>query len=381
MMRIFFIAPAVAFALVASGAALKPVPSILSPAAEAGRQAFRDARLSASGKMSCASCHAPEHAFAQPNGFAVQKGGPRSDRPGTRTVPSLLYQRFTPAFHFAAPGTAVGGFNRDGRATSLGDQAAIPLMSPFEMAAPSREFLRQRLARAPYAGALHDAFGAHVLDGADAAFRALTLALEAYQRESREFAPFASKFDDYLSGHAALAPAEARGLALFNDPAKGNCAACHLSARGRDGTPPLFTDFGFHNLGVPRNMNLPSTKDPTRFDLGLCGPDRRDLAHRKDLCGAFKTPTLRNAATRQVFFHNGFASTLEAAIAFHVRRDTSPGEWYPARQFDDMPAELAFAVDTRFAHAGADGVPRLTAAEIADIATFIKALDDDPRPR
>lgn len=369
------------FALVLSGAALKPVPPILSPAAEAGRQAFRDQRLSASGRMSCASCHAPEHAFAQPNGFAVQKGGPRSDRPGTRTVPSLLYQRFTPSFHFAAPGTPVGGFNRDGRAPSLADQAVIPLTSPFEMAAPSHAFLRDRLKSAPYAHNLREAFGGGVFDDADGAVRALTAALEAYQRESREFAPFSSKYDDYLAGRATLTGTEARGLGLFNDPQKGNCAACHGSARRADGAAPLFTDFGFHNLGVPRNRNLPSTKDPTRFDLGLCGPDRKELAHRRDLCGAFKTPTLRNAATRQVFFHNGFASTLEEAIAFHVRRDTGPKEWYPARRYDDLPAELAFAVDSRSARERADGMPRLTAGEVADIAAFIKALTDNPHPR
>lgn len=380
-MRAPVAASSVLFAFLFFGAALKPVPPVLSPAAEAGRQAFRDVRLSASGKMSCASCHAPEHAFAQPNGFAVQKGGPKSDRPGTRTVPSLLYQRFTPAFHFAAPGTPVGGFNRDGRAASLSEQAEIPLMSPFEMAAPDHAFLRGRLNRAPYAHLLREAFGGGILDDADGAVRALTLALEAYQRESREFVPFSSRFDDYLAGHAELSPAEARGLALFNDPAKGDCAACHSSARKHDGTPPLFTDFAFHNLGVPRNRNLPSTKDPARFDLGLCGPDRKDLAHRRDLCGAFKTPTLRNAATRRAFFHNGFAATLEDAIAFHVRRDTNPGEWYPARRYDDLPPELAFAVDARVSRKSANGTPRLGPAEIADIAAFIEALTDDPRPR
>jgi cytochrome c peroxidase len=180
-----------------------------------------------------------------------------------------------------------------------------------------------------------------------------------------------------------LSAVEARGLARFNDPQKGNCASCHASARSPDGAPPLFTDFAFYNLGVPRNANLPSTKDPTRFDLGLCGPDRRDLAHRKDLCGAFKTPTLRNSATRRVFFHNGRVTTLEDAIAFHVRRDAAPEEWYPGRKFDDLPGELAFAAGMRAAPARPlpDGRPRLAPSEISDIAVFVRTLTDDTRPR
>src|ERR1700674_249310 len=64
----------------------------------------------------------------------------------------------------------------------------------------------------------------------------------------------AGKYDDYLAGKAKLTEQEARGLALFNDPAKGNCAHWHISAPGRDGTPPQFTDYGLAALGVPRNM-------------------------------------------------------------------------------------------------------------------------------
>jgi cytochrome c peroxidase len=366
-----------------AGAALGPVPPILSPAAELGRLAFRDQKLSASGNMSCASCHSPSHAFGPPNTLAVQSGGVNGDQAGTRSVPSLLYIRSTPAFHFDAEGAPTGGFNRDGRADSLASQAAGPLLSPLEMANPSKEFVVERLRSAPYAAAFREAFGSAIFKDAEVAFLALGVALEAYQLQSKEFAPFSSKYDDTLAGRAQLTAAEARGLALFNDEEKGNCAACHPSAPGPKGEPPLFTDFTYDNAGVPRNPKIPATKNPATYDLGLCGPDRRDLATAKDLCGAFKAPSLRNVALRPVFFHNGRFAQLEEAVAFYARRDTHPDEWFGARKFDDLPASLANNVNTR--EVPYDRKPgeaaRLSPAEIADIVAFLKTLTDDPRPR
>ncbi len=95
-----------------------------------------------------------------------------------------------------------------------------------------------------------------------------------------------------------------------------------------NGEPPLFTDFSYDNLGVPRNAAIPANDDPTYFDLGLCGPFRDDLATARDLCGAFKVPTLRNIALTAPYFHNGRFATLAQALAFYVRRDTNPEEWY-----------------------------------------------------
>lgn len=71
------------------------------------------------------------------------------------------------------------------------------------------------------------------------------------------------------------------------------------------GTPPQFTDYGLVAIGVPRNTAIPANVDPSFFDLGLCGPLRSDLRDRAEYCGRFKTPTLRNTATRRVFFTTG----------------------------------------------------------------------------
>jgi len=349
---------------------------------------FHDASLSASGDLACATCHDPARAHAQSNALAVQSGGAARDVPGFRAVPSLRYLSFTPRFGFDDDGTPSGGFDRDGRAPDLMTQAIRPLLAPHEMANASAAELAASVAATAYAGEFRHVFGDRVLDDPEATLRAVTFALMQYQKTDPEFHPFDSKYDYFLRGRVRLEPAELRGLALFNRADRGNCAACHPSARGPDGAPPLFTDFTYDNLGVPRNAAIPATADPVYADLGLCGPDRTDLADRRDLCGAFKVPTLRNVATRQVFFHNGRFGSLTDALRFYARRDTNPDEFYPldadgaARKFDDLPPDLAGNVNTSevpYDRQPGDA-PRLTDAEIADLEAFLDTLTDGYKP-
>jgi cytochrome c peroxidase len=356
----------------------------LSPAAALGEKIFSDQSLSASGRQSCASCHDPANAHAQTNGLAVQFGGPNLDQPGFRAVPSLRYLNSNSAFSFAKDGTPTGGFNRDGRTQSLAEQAQRPFLAPHEMANASKAEVVERLKRAAYAEEFRSVFGASIFDSADDAFDRVLFSLQQYQLEDGDFHRFDSKYDFFLTGKAALTDAELRGLALFNNPAKGNCAACHPSAKGADGASPLFTDFTFDNLGVPRNAAIPATADPAYFDMGLCGPDRTDLVDRKDLCGAFKVPTLRNVATRKVFFHNGRFNNLRDVVRFYVRRDTNPEEWYPldadgaAQKFNDLPAELRGNVNTSEGPYNRQPgmMPALSDQEIDDLIQFLGTLTD-----
>lgn len=356
----------------------------LSPAALLGEKVFSDQSLSASGKQSCASCHNPAQAHAQSNGLAVQLGGADGTVAGFRAAPSLRYLNANPAFAFDKEGTAIGGFDRDGRAQSLAEQAQRPFLAPHEMANASKADVVARLKKASYAEQFKQVFGAAILENADQAFDRLSFALQQFQKEDPSFHPFDSRYDQFLAGKATLDAAELRGLALFNDPAKGNCAACHASARGADGAPPLFTDFSFDNLGVPRNPRIPATADPAYFDLGLCGPDRTDLAGRAGLCGAFKVPTLRNVATRKVFFHNGAFSNLKDVVGFYVRRDTNPEEWYPLAadgsvlKFNDLPPEYRANVNTSEGPYNRQPgmAPALSSSEIDDLLKFLGTLSD-----
>ncbi|MFC5474779.1 cytochrome-c peroxidase [Paraherbaspirillum soli] len=351
----------------------------ISQVASLGKKIFSDQSLSASGQQSCASCHNPDNAHAQSNDLSVQLGGANLDVKGFRAVPSLRYLNLTPSFFFDKDGTPTGGFNHDGRVNTLAEQAQRPFLAPHEMANASKADVVAKLKQTPYAEEFRKVFGAAILDNADDAFNRVQLALQQYQLEDPEFHPYDSKYDQFLAGKVKLDDGELRGLALFNNPTKGNCVACHVSAKGANGSPPLFTDFTFDNLGVPRNPEIAATADPAYFDLGLCGPDRTDLSDRSDLCGKFKVPTLRNVATRKVFFHNGYFKTLRDAVTFYVRRDTNPEEWYPAGQkFNDLPEAYRKNVNvTEVPYNRQPGMaPALSAAEVDDLVRFLGTLTD-----
>jgi cytochrome c peroxidase len=389
--------------VVAIGAATAQEPTGLSRAevyrrVEAltalGREMFFDASLSASGKMSCASCHSPLDAFGPPNALPVQPGGKDLDQLGLRAPPSLKYLQATPQFteHFFDSDEAgddsldngpTGGLTWDGRADRGRDQARIPLLSPLEMANRSPAELVTRLIRTAHADEFRRIFGKEIFAEPGAAFSAALEALEAFQQSPADFYPYSSKYDAYLAGKAELSEQERRGLALFEDAGKGNCARCHVSRPGKDGTPPQFTDYGLVAIGVPRNPAIRANGDPGFFDLGLCGPLRTDLRDRAEYCGRFKTPSLRNVAGRRVFFHNGLFHTLQEVMAFYAQRDTNPEKWYPrdaegrVRKFDDLPAAYHANVDTERPFGGhPGGAPALSENEIDDVIAFLETLSD-----
>lgn len=350
-----------------------------------GRAMFFDASLSASGRVSCASCHDPAHAWGPPNAEPVQQGGGKAR--AFRAAPSLRYLQSLPPFeehHFDNEGDdsidmgPTGGHTWDGRANSAHAQARLPLLSPAEMGGPTPAAVVARLKRAVYAERFRAAFGTAIFERGDAAFEAALMALEVFQESPADFYPYTSRYDAVLRGQTVLNPAEARGLALFNDPAKGNCAACHLSTVTADGAFPLFTDFGHIAIGVPRNGRIAVNADPHFADLGLCGPMRTNLADQPAYCGRFRTPSLRNVALRQSFFHNGVIHSLDEAVRFYATRDTDPAHWYGrAGRFADLPERYVGNLNTEAPFGGAPGsAPALSEAEIADVVSFLKTLTD-----
>jgi len=356
-----------------------------------GRALFSDVSLSASGRMACASCHDPAHAYGPPDGRATQPGGIDGHRPGLRAVPSLRYQQDTPAFdehHSDNDGDdsvdqgPTGGRTWDGRASSAHEQAALPLLSPFEMANADTAAVVARLRQSPNAAAVRAAFGARVLDDERLAWNGLLLALEVFQQSSEDFYPYSSKYDAVLRGKATLSEREQRGLALFENPAKGNCAVCHPSAIKR-GAFPQFTDRGHIALGVPRNREIAANADPAWHDLGVCGPLRTDLGTRDEYCGLFKAPSLRNVATRGVFFHNGVFHRLDEAVRFYVQREAHPERYYArakngrVQRYDDLPAAYRDNLNREAPFDRERGrPPALNEAEIGDIVAFLCTLND-----
>lgn len=359
---------------------------------EVGEKMFMDPALSGSGKLACASCHSPNRAFGPPNGLSVQLGGQDMKRAGFRAVPSLRYLQSVPQFaeHFhesddegdeSVDAGPTGGLTWDGRVDHGADQARIPLLSPFEMASTPAKVVAAVKA-APYADAFRKTFGADVFDNEGKAFASVLRSLEAFEQTPEKFYPYTSKFDAFLAGRARLSPAEMRGLELFNDENKGNCAACHISQRAKDGSPPQFSDFGLIAIGVPRNRALPVNKDPGFHDLGACGPERLDLKGRGEFCGLFRTPSLRNVALRKTFFHNGIYHSLDEVVRFYVERDTNPEKFYPVvkgrvRKFDDLPEAYWGNLNTEAPFDRKRGdKPAMNEAEIRDVVAFLETLTD-----
>ena len=364
-----------------------------------GRRIFNDPAYSASGRQSCASCHDPARAFGPPNDRAVQLGGPKLDKTGFRNTPSLRYAHAPVAFtqHFLESQVTLGvddegptgGRTWDGRVDTAHDQALMPLMDANEMANADGAAVVQRLKTTSYADEFRrvlSAPGENVFDDADSTLVWVTVALETYEQSAPEFHPFDSKFDAWLYDKTTLSPAEMRGMALFNDMKKGNCASCHPSTRkASTNRPPIFTDFGFVALGVPRNAELRANRDPAFFDLGLCGPLRTDLAAHPEYCGMFRTPSLRNVALRKRFFHNGAIRTLRDAVAFYATRDTDPARWYPKSRgkpgYDDLPEKYWPNVSHEVPFEPLPGGrPRLDDREVDDIVAFLRTLTDGWKP-
>jgi cytochrome c peroxidase len=370
-------------------------------AAALGKRLFFDPSLSRSGRTSCASCHDPARAYGPPNGLAAQFAGPEMNSQGARAVPSLRYVlNRTPIWHktFIANPTErllegdespVGGLGWDGRFDTLRAQAEFPLLAANEMANESPEEVAAKIQRAPYADDFKKLFGAAVFGDPRQAYAKALFALERFELEDSSFRPFTSKYDDYLDGKVKLTEQELRGLKLFDDPKRGNCASCHLDRKGMDGSHPLFTSYQFEALGVPRNPEIAANADADYFDKGLCGPLRGDQTEQQQYCGMFKTPTLRNVAIRAVFFHNGRFHDLKESLRFYVQRDTNPRRWYPLSasgavdKFDDLPLPLRANIDvideplTR----KEGSAPAWNEAEIDDVLSFLETLTDrDARP-
>lgn len=400
----------------------------LSAAAQLGAKIFADTALSASGQQSCATCHVAQYGFsADPtssgpdHGSPVPLGGPNMDETGFRNTPSLMYVSYAPVFYYDSSGNPYGGFFRDGRAATLADQGTQPFITAFEMANADAAAVIAKLQTRPYLSEFVALYGASVLNEPETALARMGAALAAFQTESTQFHPFSSKYDYFLKGEATLTAQETQGMALFNSATKGNCAACHPSTSGDGVTPPLFTDFSYDNLGLPRNAAIPANLDSGApaytpinsddgvhlyYDLGICGP-MRDNGGRNmlALCGAFKVPTLRNIALTAPYFHNGEFASLQDALTFYVQRDTNPDKWYPTTsdgsvtKFDDLPALYGGLFTVNVNAIGSDlsyvgnvntleipynrhigDAPALDTDEINDVIAFLCTLTDGYDP-
>ena len=352
-----------------------------------GEFLYFDENLSQPDGQSCASCHDPDFGFVDPDKELPVSEGVLPNRFGGRNSPSAAYAMYSPIRFFdAGEELWIGGQFWDSRATGdvlgdpLADQALGPFTNPVEMANHERFTVIRDVAQSEYKDLFYAVWGTDLANWAlftpdeiDTAYEQVALSIAAFER-TELFAPFNSKYDAYLkfclerngkpddcaigkgkkaekAGQAIFSETEWDGLQLFMGENDNNgilekgegamCAACHVAewtpAEGNvvvpdwapaGMVPPLFTDFTYDNLGVPRNTAYPL--DPNApVDLGL-GP----VVDEDTENGKFKVMALRNIGITEPYAHNGFFLTLKEITHFYNTRDV-PEEGWPAPEYPD----------------------------------------------
>jgi len=365
----------------------------LTPKEELGKNIFFDENLSKQTPQSCATCHAPKAGWTGADAAINSAGGVyEGSIPGAfgdRKPPSSAYATQSPVLHVDKKGLFIGGNFWDGRATgeTLGnpaaEQALGPFLNPKEQALnwPS-DVVTRVCASDDYGELFREVWGDSVCDPANvaSAYDKIGYSIAAYEA-SPEVNAFTSKYDWSMNGKAKLTQQERRGFALFQG--KGKCARCHVS----EGRAPLFTDYTYDNLGIPKNPENPATiADPNWADPGLGGflALRPDYAAYADAnMGKHKVPTLRNVGlmrspvTVKAYGHNGYFKSLEGIVNFYNTRDVKPpcsGSYTEAQALAAgcWPApEVAQNMNT-----GELGNLGLSPGEEAAIVAFLKTLSD-----
>lgn len=272
---------------------------------ELGRKLFFDPRLSADGRISCASCHDPKLAFT--DGRPVAEG--IAGRRGSRNSPTLLNAMFN------------AGQFWDGRADTLEDQAVQPLVNPLEMGNGSYDEVVKRLLAIPdYTTEFQSVFGS------DVKIELIGKAIAAYERA---LVSGDSPLDRFVAGdqNAISEPAK-RGFALFRG--KARCSRCHTFSDAM----PFFSDFNYHNTGVA--MNNPNYDKLSRQAYAVIETDKARevidalakqeggqelgrvlITYQVFDIGSYRTPSLRNIALTAPYFHDGSAKTLADVVRFY----------------------------------------------------------------
>ena len=261
-----------------------PIPADNPPTSEAialGRRLYFEKQLSRDNTFSCGNCHSPSLHFA--DGLPVASGV--NAQQGTRNTPSVLNAAYYQTQFW------------DGRASSLEQQASMPIANPKEMNLPHEVCVTKLQASQSYRDEFAKVFGAGPIT-----MEKLEKALASFERT---LLSGNSPFDQYQYGgkKKALSAAAIRGLAVFTDQNRGNCVTCHTMGE----KSALFTDDKFHNLGVGMDSNG-ELKDLGRFDQTKAEAER----------GAFRTPGLRNVAQTAPYMHDGSLKTLKDVVDFYV---------------------------------------------------------------
>lgn len=393
-----------------------------------GSAIFFDRSLSLNANQGCVDCHSPATGWtgdkSDINAHGAAYQGSISSRLGNRKPPSAAYATNSPILHYDKQEELfIGGNFWDGRATGekLGnpaaDQAQGPFVNPVEHALPESACVVYSVCVANYSVKLDSvwpgacdihwpsdvkaacktedatvALSASDRAKVDQAYDYIGLAIAAFE-DSPMVNAFTSKYDYYLAGLVELSKEELHGMELFRN--KGKCAACHPMEPGEKGEAPLFTDYTFDNLGIPRNPENPWYSMPQNFNpdgakwvdqgLGDVLANRAEYRqYAQDNYGKQKVPTVRNVDKRpssdfvKTYMHNGYFKTLKGVVNFYNTRDTKPACKNPMTSEAEALAQGCWPAAEITVNVNKEelGDLQLSAAEEEAIVTFMKTLSD-----
>ncbi len=336
-----------------------------------GEALFFDVGLSKNRTQSCASCHDPDHGFADPRGAASI--GDDGVSLGDRNAPTVTYAALIPAFHKNKDDRWIGGQFHDGRAATLEQQAGGPPLNPIEMGMPDAASVVARLReKAQYAVAFEREFGAGVLDDVETGYEAMTVAIAAFERRD-SFAPFDSKYDRYVRGEAELTREELLGETLFFSQQFTNCNLCHQLHMRPGSERETFSNYDYFNIGVPNNTDLRALNG-VKLDKSDNGLSDNPLATAPENFGKFKVPTLRNVAVTGPYMHNGVFADLRTVVLFYNRYNSNSA----ARQINPETGKVfgPIPVPQTLASAELTEGDALKDVEIDALVAFMKTLTD-----
>jgi len=338
-----------------------------------GKMLFFDVALSKNKTQSCSTCHNPEHAFVdnRSNGVnsMVSLGDNLKSR-GNRNAPTAAYAMLSPHFYFDVKKQEYkGGQFLDGREDDLAGQAGGPPLNPIEMGMPDKKTIIDRLKKnKTYVTIFQENFGKKIFEDVDQAYKAMSLSIEAFEK-TKTFAPFDSKYDRYLKDEYDLSVLEDLGRTLFFSNNNLSCAKCHL-LKTEDDEGETFSNYEYHNIGVPRNKTLikegiVSTK---YIDHGLLeNPKITDKKHD----GKFKVPTLRNIAVTAPYMHNGVFKSLRTVIEFYDKYNNKQRVNNPETNKPWASAEVEETINLDLLKA-----KKLTNRKVDALIAFMKLLTD-----
>ena len=336
-----------------------------------GQSLFFDKNLSKNRTQSCATCHNPDSAFTDNRDNGVKKMASLGDDKkslGDREAPSAAYAMLSPNFHFDEKKQKyIGGQFWDGRAATLEEQAGGPPLNPLEMGMSSKDEVVSRLKENPlYVNSFKNIFGEEIFNDSAKAYDAMTKAIASYERTA-DFATFDSKYDRYLKGEYDLTPLEDLGKSIFFSNNNNSCAACHV-LKGEDKEGETFTNYEFHNIGVPANKELRAKNGVKELDKGLLNnPNVKDEKEK----GKYKVPTLRNVAVTSPYMHNGVFKDLKTVVEFYDKYNNANRKINPETKKTWDSAEVKDTISLK----------ELKAQELSDrkveaLVAFMKLLTD-----